>query len=237
MKKLLTLLAALLMLVGCAALAEETMDYVGYWEMSGVELAGTSYDPTALGLTASITFYDDGTCDMEMMGEITEGTWVATETGVETTDSAGVVDAMTYADGTLTVEQDGMKLIFTLVEGYTMPLSGLAVADFNGDWVFTYVELDGETYSASALGAEMTLHLEDGAGHMVMTSSEGVEEYDALCEVEEIEHFGTALYFMFLEDGQATEDGLLLLMYDNGELVWYTWDDTYEMFYCFERAE
>lgn len=238
MKKLISLLLTFMLLLGCTALAQEAVNYTGYWVMTGVEVNGAPVDPSALGLSAYMELYEDGSCLLVMMDEVQEGSWAATEYGIETTDAEGIVDPFTYVNGALVIENEGNKLIFTQ-GAYTVPLTGLTAADFNGDWEFVYAEVLGEVYDAAELGMAISLHLEDGKGHMVMSFPDGAEEYDAVCEVKEIEGFGTAMYFLILDEaGQPDGSGLMLMMYDNGELVWYEVDeDNTELFYCFVSAE
>lgn len=241
MKKLLSLLLALMLLLSCAAFAEAA-DYVGYWVMTGIEYAGVPMDPAQLGLNAYMELYDDGTCLMVMMDDGQYGTWTVTESGIETTDAEGVVDPFTLVDGALVCEQEGNKLIFTQ-EAYTMPLSGLTAADFEGEWVFTYVELGNEAYYADEVGMTMTLSIKDGKGVHASTytaeTGEVTESFNGVCETEEIPDFGTAMYFLYTDEaGNPTDSGLMLLMFDNGELVWYAEDETgMAICYCFVKAE
>ena len=214
-------------------------DFAGYWVVTSIEMMGMSLDPATLGVSAYMELFEDGTCYLVAMEETQDGTWAVTETGIETTDAAGVVDIYTLVGEQLVVEMEGMKMIFTREE-YTVPLTGLTVADFNGDWEFAYVEVMNETYDAEEIETAISLHIEDGKGHVVTTYPEGVEEYDAVCEVEEVEDFGTVMYFLYLDPAteETTGYGMMLLLFDNGELVWYSMDEqdvTY--FYCFVPAE
>lgn len=234
MKRLLALLAALMVLLGGAAFAEAA-DYVGYWVMTSAEVSGMTVDPAMLGLTAFMKLYEDGTCWVVMGEQKSEGTWAATASGV-TIDLGGERTEFTLTDGALVLPMDGGKLIYT-PEAYTLPLSGLTLPDFNGDWVCAYLEVDGMTYDAVTLGADLRLHLADGAGQVYMGSADGAEEFDALCEVEEDPEIGTVMYVYFLENGQPCGDGMVLMMYDNGELVWCDSYESHDMFYCFVPAE
>lgn len=241
MKKLLSLLLVLMMVLSGAAFAEAT-DYVGYWLMTAVDMDGTTVDPTSLGLNAYLELYEDGTCLMVMLSEAQYGTWVATETGIETTDADGIVDAFTLEDGALVIEEEGSKLYFT-AEQYTMPLTGLSMEAFDGEWVFSYLEFTGGIYSAEEVGMSMTLSLKDGQGvHTAIYTDETGEvneTFNGVCMTEEIEGFGTALYFIYTdENGAATDMGLALLLFDNGELVWYAQDESgMVLYYCFVKAE
>lgn len=233
MKKLCALLLTMVMLC-CAAFAESAMDYTGYWVLSSMELAGVAYDPAAMGLNGYMEIYADGTCQMVLAGEAQLGTWVTTENGIDTTDAAGVVDSFVYVDGALVFADEDGTLVFTQ-EVYTSPLSGLTVTDFDGDWTFMYLEYLGGAYAAEEVGMTMDIHLADAKGHVVMTYDGGTEEYDVVCETEEISGFGTVLYCLYLdENGEMTGNGMAMLRFDNGELVWYSIDEqNNEAYYCF----
>ena len=235
MKKLMSLFLALAMLLGMSALAETAVDYTGYWVMAGMEISGSTYSAADLGLDGYMEIYADGTCQMVLSGVAEQGTWVATDVGIDTTDASGVVDSFTYVDGCLVVSSEGSALYFVREE-YTVPLSGLTMVDFNGDWSFAYLEYLSEAYAAADVGMTMDLHLADGQGHIVMTYDGGTEEYDVVCESEEISGFGTALYCFYLDEtGAKTENGMAMLLFDNGELVWYAIDEeNNELYYCFE---
>lgn len=345
MKKLLSLLLGLALMLGCAAMAEMTVDYTGEWVMTGAEMGGAAVDLSLLNISASMTINEDGTCVLTMMGEAENGTWAAGEDGLTVTDASGEAGTYVLADGKLSVNREGVTMIFsrpaveetvaaavpadasayigaweltsgmangvtvdvstlnltmhayinedgtcelitqgvsetgtwalaeggialtdelgdsfiftlkdgalttemsgvTLVltpmtdeaEAYVMPLSGLSVADFNGDWTFVYAEYMGQTLAPELLGLSMSLQIADGAGHMEMSHSEGSETQDAVCQVEEIEGLGTVMYFLYVDPttGAATQNGLVLFLYSDGELVWYTSDEEgNDIFYCF----
>ena len=237
MKKLFSLLLALMMLLGMTALAE-AVDYTGLWALTGVTAAGVTVDPTALGMDMTMELHEDGTCTLIALGEEEMGAWVITEGGVAITDADAVtMEMLLTEDGALTIEQDGAMMIFTREE-YVMPLVGLTVADFNGSWVFVNAETMGMMVSAEEAGLEIFVQLADGAGHIEITDAQGTQAIDAVCEIEEVSGLGSVLYFLYVDEtGAQTGAGLPLLMYDDGQLVWYYADDTTEIFYCFVRAE
>lgn len=236
MKKLLTLLLALGMLLGCTAFAE-TSDYVGIWALTSVESLGITLDPAALGLDAVMTVNEDGTCVQESLGETMACTWTETETGIVVNDAEGDLEYYTYADGVLTLEQDGIKMVF---EPSALPLENQTLADFSGDWELDYVEYLGSYLSAEEAGMTIKIHLEDGKGRMEMVYADGSESYDAVCELEELEGFGTLVYFMLIDPATGEKDGsgMVLALYNDGSLVWLELDeDDNDIFYCFVRVE
>lgn len=234
MKKLLSLLLVLMMLLGGAAFAEAA-DYVGYWVLTGAEVAGVRVDPAMAGLSSYMELCEDGRYQVVMADDCQSGTWAVSANGIDI-ESAGIVVSFVLVDDALILEMEGDKLIYTRGTS-PVPLSGLAVEDFNGDWVCTFLEVDGKTYAAASLGADLTLHIADGKGHVKMGSPAGAEEFDAICTVKESDDYGTVMYFDFLENGKPCGDGMMLFMYDSGELVWFDTYDGHEMLYCFVPAE
>ena len=240
MKRFLSLLLVLMMLLGGAAFAE-AVDYVGYWVATSAEVAGKTIEPAKLGLNAYMELYEDGTCLIVMMGNNEDGTWAATETGIDV-ESDGTVVSFVLVDGALVLDMEGDKLIYTR-DVYTLPLSGLTAADFEGEWTFTYVELGNEVYYADEIGTTMTLSIKEDKGVHVITRTDETGEvtdcFEGVCELEEIPDLGTVMYFLYTDEaGNLTGSGLGLLMFDNGELVWYAEDETgLSVSYCFVPAE
>ena len=234
MKKLLSLLMVFVMVLGGAALAEAAVDYTGYWVLTAVEVAGAAVDPAVLGYNAYMDIYANGFCRMVINDQVDNGSWAATENGIEATNEAGQAEAFTLVDGMLVFEMDGSKLIFAK-EAHTEPLQGLAVADFNGKWVFSYLEYLGAAYGAEEVGVDMTITLSDGKGSLEMTYAEGTEAYEADCVLVEYPDFGSVLFFLYLdENGEQIGDGMALLKFDNNELVWYYVDEyDNDVFQCF----
>ena len=236
MKKLLTLLLALCMLLGCAAFAETT-DYLGVWVLTSMESFGITMDPSAPGLDAVMTINADGTCVQESLGEVMDCTWAETETGIVVNDAEGDLETYTYVDGTLVLEQDGLKLIF---EMGVWPLANQTLADFSGDWELDCVEYLGEFMSTEEVGLTAKLHLEEGKGRLEMTDDAWTEVYDGVCELEEAEGFGTLMYFMVVDPATGEQDGsgMVLALYSDGELALLEVDEEdNDVFYCFVRVE
>ena len=215
------------------------VDFVsGYWVLTEVEAMGFKMDAEALQMQGYMELYEDGTCWLVANDEAIDGTWAKTETGITTTDANGETDVYTYVNDTLVVEQEGVKLIFNLEE-YTVPLVGLTVADFDGEWVFHSVDVGNAFYDADELGLSMRLSIQDGKGVHTETymeeSGEVTNTYNGVCEVEEVPDFGTVMYFLYTDEaGNPTDNGLALLRFNNGELVWYVVDEADNvMYYCF----
>ena len=215
--------------------AQEKVEYVGMWELTGVKAAGLTLAPDQMGLQMTLYVYEDGTCEMVTLGVPEQGTWAEVEGGIAITDASADTLVFAVQDGALVAEQEGMTLILTPAE-YAQPMSGLTAADFNGEWVFVYAEYMGQVLDTEALGMSADLSIKDGAGHVDMVFTDGTESYDAVCEIEEVEDLGTVMYFLYIDaaTGEATEYGMMLMLYSDGELVWYNTDsEGNDIYYCF----
>ncbi len=220
---------------------EDRSAYVGTWILTAVGAAGMTVAPEQVGVDAYMNLYEDGTCDAHANGVDEAGTWAITETGITTT-GGGTTDVYTYTDGLLVLEQEGLQLMFT----HYVPLFNLTTADFNGVWQYTYAEIydyeagSSEYVDAEEEGISMTLTLQDGEGKLEIVSAEGTEAYLGECVVEEIEDWGSVLYFLGLDETGAQDgSGLMLLMYPGDELVWFEYDEetNVEIYNNFVRAQ
>ena len=89
MKKLLSLLLVLAMMLGLTAFAEATVDYTGVWTLNRVETPGMTMDMSMLaqlGMNMTITINADGTMVMTTLGVDENGTWAVTGTGISIAD-------------------------------------------------------------------------------------------------------------------------------------------------------
>lgn len=169
-KKLVGLLAGALMgsivFAGSGAAAE---DISGEWYLHLMKVEEQEYDPTAFGMEITLTLNEDGTAQVDSMGEITEGTWSETEEGW-----------LLEADGELTVtlEDDILVVASTDAEDPTVmefsrekpeakeesPLiTDAALEDFNGTWKLDSIYMSGMTFPANMFGESVTeISIEDG---------------------------------------------------------------------------
>lgn len=244
MKKISSLLLALVLTFAmCFGAMAEAVDYTGTWALTLMTSGETSIDPAALGMDMTITLNADGTCSLITMGVAEDGTWAATETGVNVTDATGATNPLTYADGTLVMELENTQLIFSPAEPveegeYASILAGLSLADFNGTWVLEHVETTFGVYGVDELGATMTIVLADGQAKIDMVTADSTLSYEAICETEEAADLGTILWASFIDPatGEPGGSGMMLLLFDDGQLVWYDYDDVEqnEYYYCFD---
>lgn len=173
MKKLISLLLAFMMLLGCAAFAEtaeavdavETVeaaaDYTGEWTLTGIAANGLTVDPAVMGASYSLVLNADGTGEMKD-GESNDAcTWVVTEDGLAVTDDSGVTQILVPVDETLEMEMQGMKMIFSRVTE--------AAFAYPGVWTVSGAEMGGMPVDVAMLGVGGTLTLNaDGTYGLLM---------------------------------------------------------------------
>lgn len=242
MKKLSALLLALALAATlCFGAMAEEVSYVGAWTLTDIRMGEQSMDPAMMGMDMSIVLNEDGTCTLTTMGMTETGTWVPTEGGISLTDASGVTDTIAYRDGALVLTAEGIEMVLTpgAPEGeYAEILAGLTIENFAGNWVLEHVETTYGVFGAADLGAEMTVKITGSDAEIVMITESGTMTFKALCETEEADGLGTIMWASFLDDnGQPDGTGMMFLMYDDGQLVWYEYDSTAgqecEYFYCF----
>lgn len=243
MKKLSTLLLLLaLALCLCATASADAVEYYcGTWYMTSIISGETAIDPTTLGIEMSMSLSADGTCTLTAMEHVEAGTWAVTESGISTTDADGVIDVYTLTSGQLTATLEGMTVVFTheddLNATYVNLRANLTPADFDGLWRLAYLEMAEGFIDKADMGIDMTIALENGAGWCEMTYDGTTEKYNLACTLEEAEDVGTIMYATFkdVETGEALPSGLMLMLYEDGVLVWYTVSEDIEFYYCFEQ--
>ena len=113
-------------LVGCSGGGGDSENYdknfVGTWELSGLEEDGTSYAESdikmlkSMGLAVSLTMNEDKTAALDYFGEKLEGTWEAKNATTVTLKAMGDSMDIKLNNGELTVEVDGAKMMFKKAE-------------------------------------------------------------------------------------------------------------------------
>ncbi|MBQ3485272.1 MAG: hypothetical protein IJA77_07255 [Clostridia bacterium] len=218
------------------------INYAGFWLLTKISAAGQEVDPSAFGLEMYMVLNEDGTGVVGTNAQEESCTWTAVAEGLSMTDSKGDTDIVTYANGALTISDQGMTLHFTpyVQEAYPMPLSGLTLADFSGLWTLSYIEGPEDFIDPAEGGLSMTISLSGEEGRVEMIVPGDSIAYEMFCETEEIEGDGTVLYGTFLdsETGELTDAGMVFQLYDDGMLVYYEYneeeDNTY--LYCFDKV-
>lgn len=182
MKKILSLLLALAMMLGCVAFAEG-VDYVGTWVLTGAESDGVQMGPStlaAIGMDMKVVVNADGTVTLSMMGMEEGGTWAATENGIAITDSTETVE-IAYQNEMLLMNQSGVNMMLTRegaapaiaeAEGATA-LAGVDPAAFEGQWLLTTANVMGMEMPVDGLGLYMALVLSQGDALFATTDDNG----------------------------------------------------------------
>ena len=151
---LVSVFALCLVLAGCAGGGDAAKNYVGDWKLVGMEENGeaTSADDIKLmedmGLSVTMSVKEDKTFSMNVMGEEMSGTWEAKSASEATFTIEGQSVPATLANGVLTLEQDGTKMMF---EKGTVSTSGSSGAASSGTDTATGTAGTG-TYAATATG-------------------------------------------------------------------------------------
>jgi hypothetical protein len=125
--------ALCLVLAGCGG--DAAKNYVGDWKLTGMEENGeaTSAEDLKLmedmGLTITLSVKEDKSFLLNVMGEEMSGTWEAKSASEATFTVEGQSVPATLANGVLTLEQDGTKMMF---EKGTVSTSGSSGAASSG---------------------------------------------------------------------------------------------------------
>ncbi len=165
MKKLLSLIMALCLLLSCTAFAED--DMTGDWFAD------------MFGQLAILTIADDATYSMEVMGDSDEGVWVLEGETLYLDKGTDVETALAYdADAcTLSVDLgDEMMIVF----GREMPVfftpaearTDATVEEYAGSWTATFVDFFGMLAPVDAAGMTMTLTIEGTNATMALNMGE-----------------------------------------------------------------
>jgi len=212
MKKIVSILLALAMLLSAAAFAE------------AADITGTWYG-TLFGMNLELTLNEDGTFAMEIPGmpadegeEGTGGTW---EFDGEKVIMDGDADNPMIFDGETLVLSDGeTEYVFTREPGETFVAAEVVpdapVEDFAGDWTCKYVNMAGMLIDAAAVGEVLNVKIE---GTSVTVSDDSGLFGDG--EVQEFTYADGALTYgtddVMGITIQALEDGMLALTMSMGE--------------------
>lgn len=250
MKKLLSLLLALAMMLGCAVLAEG-VDYTGVWVLTGAEAEGMQMGPDMLamfGMSMTVTLNEDGTAVLMMNEEAETGTWTMTETGVAISDATGVSMDALYQDEMMIIAQDGMKLMLTregaapavAAKEAAAVLTGVDPVAFEGNWVLTSANFLGMDMPAEAMGLYMELAFAGGSGTFVTTEEEGETlSIPVSYVVNEVEGVGTVMSVKMVDEESGQEEELLALtMMSDGTLGYAIEEEGLSISYTFSlKAE
>lgn len=175
MKKLMAILLAVLMLCGAVAMAE---DLTGVWALHSAQAYGMTISAADLGMEASFELRADGSCLMKMDGDDTIGKWHEADGKVYIDDNSDEL-CFTMKEGKLVSDEfDGVVMIFARADGAAAapaaaPAAAAGMADFEGEWVFTYAETMGISLSAEEMGMDWTLTVKNGVVSMSIATDDG----------------------------------------------------------------
>lgn len=230
MKKLISLLLALAMMLGCIAFAEG-VNYTGTWVLTGIEADGIQMGMSMLsmmGMDMTLILNEDGTLVLTSMGIDENGTWAVTENGIAITDDTETLE-VAYQDEILAMDEGGTLMMFTregaapaVVEA-TGPVAcaNVPAEAFEGQWLLTRLDMLGLTLPAEDFDMYMAFVLSDGAGIYGTndTVDGSIVTENVTYELAEVEGVGTVLTVSFVEVAEGVEEEpLVLKMSDAGEL-------------------
>ena len=219
MKKLIAVLL-ILALLGTMAMAEAA-DVVGTWYAVEVVVEGQTFSPADFGIEVIVTLNEDGTATMDGVGDAAEGTWTIDGDTVTITEKDAEDTVMTLVDGKLTMSTDETTMVFSqeAPEAF-VPAAAIeaALEDFTGIWKAEQIGLEGQYYSVSLLGADVTATIEDATltldGFLFSNNSFPVEYADGVLSFSKSDDESGEQV-----DIRATllEDGMLMVNLDAGE--------------------
>ena len=223
MKRMLSLLTALMMLCVLLPAAAEGADVTGIWYLSSVMLGETEMSPASMGMNLSFDLKADGTAVAFMAGaeETKEetATWALNEEGAVVISQDGVDTVLTVSDGRLEGDLGGVIGVFTreapVAEEAPAPVAADSEDAFLGSWKLTKVDMDGTLMPVdvlSAAGMEMSAVLTVEAGKAsVVLNFLGME----LPAIEGATAFADGALAMTVE---GLEDPIAITLCDNGEI-------------------
>ena len=168
MKKLVSVILALAMLLSMAAIAETT-DYIGVWYLNKLAMEGMELSASSMGMEMTMEIKEDGTASLNGVVEgeeqVEEGTWTLEgETLTVTLDESGM--DFTLVEGNLVAESDGLSMIFgrEKVEEEPFvpaePKADAAEADYAGAWVSFAMDMGGMYMDPALFGMGLNASVE-----------------------------------------------------------------------------
>ena len=223
MKKMLSLLTALMMLCAMLPAMAEGADVTGIWYLSSVMLGDTEMSPASIGMNLSFDLKADGTAVAIMAGaeETKEetATWALNEEGALVITQDGTDSVFTVGDGRLEGDLGGVIGVFTreapVAEAAPAPVAAESEDAFLGSWKMTKVDMDGTLMPVdilSSMGMEISAVLTVEAGKAsVVLNFLGTE----LPAIEGSTAFADGALAMTVE---GLEEPISISLCDNGEI-------------------
>ena len=140
MKKMLAILLAAMLLLGCTALAEAVPDILGTW-----------YGSMA-GVTMELELKDDGTYSMKAFGDETNGTWETEGDKLYMDRGAEGETVMDFTAEALTFAEANIVFTREPIEAFVPPAKAAVddITAFDGTWEGTLVCVEGITLDIAA---------------------------------------------------------------------------------------
>ena len=203
-----------------APVGDEGAAYLGTWYGQTMEMDGSTLSLADFGIVMQLTLNEDGTAALFDGEEEDTGAWTVSG-GVALIDGT---QAVLQADGTLCMEEDGAKIIFTREGEASAPVAPAETEqpaagdadDFSGRLEVKYVletaDVQGYTMSASMLGGaeySLTFH-ENGTADFVLAGAtvsglpwtqQRVATEDGEADAFVIDYYGTPLNVILTEEG------------------------------------
>ena len=156
MKKLISLLLMVCMVALLVPAMAEGV--VGTWYAVSMSEGEMTISPADMGMSVTMTLNEDGTAMLESSGmdEPQTGSWTQDGDKVIIVDANGEEEEAILADGTLTLTEGEMIMVFSQEEPQNSAAAAEAVlADsedaFYGTWIVDKIEIEGTFYSLSML--------------------------------------------------------------------------------------
>lgn len=168
MKKMITLLLALVMLAGLMSFASAD-DVTGEWYLRTMSQGDQSIDVAEMGMSCVMTLNADGSATFVGMGQDATGNWVESNGKYTITFEGDPADGV-LSNGELTVSAGETSMVFTKEAVSSTEIAEVkadaAAEEFNGEWKCTALSAQGQTITAAtaeAIGQELpTMTFKDG---------------------------------------------------------------------------
>ena len=170
MKKLLALLTALMLCMGCCASyaqsGHDREDYLGYWKLEELKLMGVTMSAESAGWNGFLSFREDDTVIFCMDDDDFSSSDVVYENGVARLTDANVeMPCVIGADGKIrcstTFKEMPIEFVYVRTDYPALPAP---MADWPGEYELVSVSMGGQSMPTSALSQyEMRIY-EDGFG-------------------------------------------------------------------------
>ena len=234
MKKLISLLLALLLCCACA-IAEEASP-AGTWYLNSILYTGVTVPSHYFGLDMILTLNNDGSASIAVTGQpAAQGTWTL-DNGQITVTSGTMTDVYVYDGYALAAQAGDMTLLFDHTPSIPVvykdsPISATATQnDFFGSWYCVAVETDQG--QIPPIFADMNIAM-------------SIDAYDVACVnlyheynigwVGNVTAFDNAQITVALLD-QETPKAVTLRMHENGILSYVDGEGDETVTYYFEHS-